>query len=455
MSEVQDKGRAAKEAAKSLSSLPTAQKDLALVAIAKALRAGTSRILAANAQDLAAASALPKSVTKRLELDGKKVESMAAGFDVIGKFPDPVGSKVESWTLDNGLSISRIRVPLGVLAFIYEARPNVTCEATSLALKSGNAIVLRGGKEAIATNTMLVTIMREALASTFVPADAVQLITDTSHEAAAELMALRECIDVLIPRGGAGLIRAVVEKAKVPVIETGAGNCHAYVDESADLQTAERIILNAKLSSPYVCNALEHVLVHRAIADAFIPRLASALSAKGVEVRVHENAARLLPNAKKMTEQELYQEYLDLIIGIQIVDNVEQAAAHINQYGTHHSDAIIADIGANGPTEAQPSAKAPTRAGASAAQGPSTMSSPPTRAIGSSTAAHAIAHFTQTVDSACVYVNASTRFTDGFTMGFGGEVGISTQRLHARGPIGLKELCTTKLVILGNGQIRE
>lgn len=413
MGEVQEKGRKAKQAAAHLAYAKTGAKDAALAAIAKALRQNTGLILQANAQDLAAVSSLPKSVTKRLELTGPKVEAMAAGFDVIWKFPDPVGSVVENWRLGNGLKISRVRVPLGVLAFIYEARPNVTTEATSLALKSGNAIILRGGKEAIRTNMALVKIMQEALATSGMPSEAVQLIEDTSHEAAAELMRMRECVDVLIPRGGAGLIRAVVENAKVPVIETGAGNCHVYVDASADFPAAERIILNAKLSSPYVCNALEHVLVHRGIAEKFIPRLCASLAKAGVEVRGCERTCAIIPQAKPMSEQELYQEYLDLIIGIKVVDGTEAAVAHINKYGTHHSDAILTGI-----------------------------------------PAHA-AYFTQRVDSCCVYVNASTRFSDGYTMGFGGEVGISTQRLHVRGPIGLKELCTTKLVIKGSGQVRE
>lgn len=412
MGEVEEKCRRAREASAVLSCANAGDKDAALSSIAASIRRNLHGIMEANAKDLKAASGLPKSVTKRLELDGNKIEAMAAGFDVIVKFPDPVGSTVERWKLADGLRIRRVRVPLGVLAFIYEARPNVTTEAASLALKSGNVIVLRGGSEAINTNKALVKLMCEALSSAGLPADAVQLIEDTSHETAAELMRMRGYVDVLIPRGGAGLIRAVVDNARVPVIETGAGNCHAFVDRSADLEMAERIIMNAKLSSPYVCNALEHVLVHKSIAGRFVPRIYARLTKAGVEVRGDEKACGMVPGAKRMTGEELYQEYLDLILGIIVVEGVEQAASHINKYGTHHSDAII--------TRSRKNAR----------------------------------YFTSKVDSCCVYVNASTRFSDGYTMGFGGEVGISTQRLHVRGPIGLKELCTTKLVCEGSGQIR-
>ena len=413
MGEVEEKCIAAKKAAALLAALPAETKNRALLAAKDALVKNASSILEANRADLVASSSLPKSVTKRLELNEKKITAMAEGFNVIAGFPDPVGSVAEKWKLASGLKISRVRVPLGVLAFIYEARPNVTTESTSLALKSGNAIILRGGKEAISTNKALVKIMQQAFSASGVPSDAVQLIEDTSHEAAAQLMRMRGFVDVLIPRGGAGLIKAVVENARVPVIETGAGNCHAYVDSSADLGIAEKIILNAKLSSPYVCNALEHVLIHKRIAKKFVPLLSASLAKAGVEVRGDETVCKLVPSAKRMTEEEQYLEYLDLIIGIRIVDSVEQACTHINKYGTHHSDAII--------TKSRKNAK----------------------------------HFASTVDSCCVYVNASTRFSDGYTMGFGGEVGISTQRLHARGPIGLKELCTTKLVCTGSGQIRE
>ena len=412
MGEVFEKCTKAKEAAASLSCAKTKIKNAALLAIAASIRSRTKGILAANRRDLKAASALPASVTKRLELDGGKIRAMASGFEAIAAFPDPVGSVAEKWELANGLKVRRVRVPLGVLAFIYEARPNVTAEAASLALKSGNAIVLRGGKEAILTNMALAAAIREPLASCGLSPECVQLIEDTSHEAAAELMGMRGLVDVLIPRGGAGLISSVVENARVPVIETGAGNCHAYVDADADLGMAEKIILNAKLSSPYVCNALEHVLVHRSVAEKFVPRLCESLSHKGVEIRGDAEVARLYPQAKIMSEKELYEEYLDLIIGIKIVGGIEEAIAHINKYGTHHSDAIV--------TSSKKSA----------------------------------ALFSEKVDSCCVYVNASTRFSDGATLGFGGEVGISTQRLHARGPIGLRELCTTKLVCEGTGQIR-
>ncbi|HIH18429.1 TPA: glutamate-5-semialdehyde dehydrogenase [Candidatus Micrarchaeota archaeon] len=413
MGEVEEKCIKAKKAASILAALPTEIKDRALLAAKDALVKNANEILEANKADLDASFSLPKSVTKRLELNDKKIAAMAEGFGVIASFPDPVGSVAEKWKLASGLKISRVRVPLGVLAFIYEARPNVTTESTSLALKSGNAIILRGGKEAISTNRALVKVMQKAFSENGIPADAVQLIEDTSHEAAAQLMKMRGYVDVLIPRGGAGLIKAVVENARVPVIETGAGNCHAYVDEGADLSMAEKIILNAKLSSPYVCNALEHVLVNSRIAEKFVPRLCESLAKAGVEIRGDEVVAKMVPSSKLMTEKELYDEYLDLVVGIKIVKDVNEAIVHINKYGTHHSDAIIT--------------KSKTNA----------------------------ALFARMVDSCCVYVNASTRFSDGYTMGFGGEVGISTQRLHARGPIGLKELCTTKLVCEGAGHVRE
>jgi len=413
MDEVENKCAKAKQAATILAIAPTETKDNALLAAKEALVKNTDTILEANRSDLEASAHLPKSVTKRLELNGKKIAGMAEGFGVIAGFPDPISSVAEKWKLGNGLKISRVRVPLGVLAFIYEARPNVTTEATSLAIKSGNAIILRGGKEAINTNKALVKVMQQAFSQNGIPADSVQLIEDTSHEAAARLMKMRGYVDVLIPRGGASLIKAVIENARVPIIETGAGNCHVYVDSSADLGMAERIILNAKLSSPYVCNALEHVLVHKRIAKSFVSILSASLTKAGVEVRGDEQVCKLVPNTKRMTEEEQYLEYLDLIIGIKVVGSVENACLHINKYGTHHSDAIV--------TKSKKNSK----------------------------------YFAATVDSCCVYINASTRFSDGYTMGFGGEVGISTQKLHARGPIGLKELCTTKLVCNGTGNVRE
>ncbi|VVC04642.1 Gamma-glutamyl phosphate reductase [Candidatus Burarchaeum australiense] len=413
MGDVEEKCMKAKAASEIMKNAATSEKNRALLAIAKALRAHSSAILAANKADLAASASLPLSVRKRLELNEKQLASMASGFELIAKFPDPVGQVMKKWKLKNGLRISRVRVPLGVIAFIYESRPNVTAEASSLALKSGNAIVLRGGKEAINSNRALVRTMQSALAASGLPADAVQLIEDTTHEGAAQLMQMRQYVDVLIPRGGAGLIRAVVENAKIPVIETGAGNCHVYVDEGADLKMAECIILNAKLTSPYVCNALEHVLVNEKVAAKLLPSLYDKLLKAGVEVRGCDRTRRILEKARPMNEGELYQEYLDLIIGIKLVGDVRQAIDHINRYGTHHSDTIVTKNKKNA------------------------------------------ALFASQVDSCCVYVNASTRFTDGYTMGFGGEVGISTQRLHARGPIGLEELTTTKLVIEGTGQVRE
>ncbi|MDO8339248.1 MAG: glutamate-5-semialdehyde dehydrogenase [Candidatus Burarchaeum sp.] len=413
MGEVEEKCRRARAASEIMKNAATPDKNRALLAIATALRQNSAQILAANKKDLTASSSLPLSVRKRLELSEKSITSMASGFELISKFPDPVGQVVKKWEIRNGLRISRVRVPLGVIAFIYESRPNVTAEAASLALKSGNAIVLRGGKEAINSNRAIVRAMQGALAATGLTADAVQLIEDTSHEGAATLMQQRGLVDVLIPRGGAGLIKAVVENAKVPVIETGAGNCHVYVDEGADLAMAERIILNSKLFYPYVCNAMEHLLVHSSIASKLLPSLYTSLTKAGVEVRGCERTCKLLKGAKLMTESELYDEYLNLIMGIKIVDNVQQAISHINKYGTHHSDSIITNDG------------------------------------------HDAKLFTQQVDSCCVFVNTSTCFSDGYTMGFGGEVGISTQRLHARGPMGLEELTTTKLVIEGSGQVRE
>ncbi len=413
MSEVERKCRLAREASVQMKYASTEVKNKVLRAVAKELKANTDTILAANKKDLEAAANLPISLRKRLELDREKIKAMAAGFLAVSKLPDPVGEVVEKWKLKNGLKVSRVRVPLGVIAFIYESRPNVTAEAASIVLKSGNAIVLRGGSEAVHSNVAIANVVRSACEEKRLPREAVQMIESADRESAAELMRMREYIDVLIPRGGAGLIRAAIENARVPIIETGAGNCHIYVDKSADLKMAENIIMNAKLSSPYVCNAVEHVLVHEKIAPKFIPRLYEKMTEAGVEFRGCDRTRMFIKGASAMSPEELSTEYLDLIIGVKLVGDTRQAIDHINRYSTHHSDAII--------TKSKKDAKL----------------------------------FTERVDSCCVYVNASTRFTDGYAFGLGGEVGISTQRLHARGPLGLRELTTTKMIIEGKGQIRK
>ncbi|HEY8391924.1 MAG TPA: glutamate-5-semialdehyde dehydrogenase [Capillibacterium sp.] len=408
-------GQKAKAAARAMANLSATEKNKALLAVADGLIANQERILAVNREEVAAARAagLKSSFVERLTLNPDRIAGMVEGIREIVRLDDPVGTVEKMWRRPNGLQIGQMRVPLGVVAIIYEARPNVTVDAAALCLKTGNSVLLRGGSEALKTNEILVRVMQEALSRTALPPEAIQLVASPQREAAVALMKMREYVDVLIPRGGAGLIKTVVESAQVPVIETGVGNCHIYVDASAQLPTAVEIVLNAKTQRPSVCNALETLLVHQEIAPSFLPLCGEELRRAGVEVRGCPQTLTYLPWAKPATEEDWTTEYLDLILAVKVVPDFTAAVEHINRYGTGHSESIItADY----------------------------------------TAAR---RFLQEVDAAAVYVNASTRFTDGFEFGFGAEVGISTQKLHARGPMGLLALTTTKYIIYGDGQIRK
>lgn len=407
-------GTRAKAASGVLACASTAQKNKALCAIADNLLSQTPQILAANAEDIAAGkqAGMRDSLLDRLRLDEKRIAGMAQGVREVASAADPVGRVLWGETRPNGLQIRKISVPLGVIAVIFEARPNVTSDAASLCLKAGNAVILRGGKEAIRSNTAIADCMRSAVEQAGLPADCIQLVADTSRESANALMKMNDCIDVLIPRGGAGLIRAVVENATVPVIETGTGNCHVYVDKDADLAMAADIVFNAKVSRPSVCNACESLLIHRDIADKAIVPLCAKLREANVEIRGDETVCALVPDAVPATEQDYATEFLDYIISVKVVQNVEEAARHIAVNGTGHSECIVTQ-------------------NYDAAQ-----------------------YFLSHVDAAAVYVNASTRFTDGGEFGFGAEIGISTQKLHARGPLGLVNLTAEKYIILGSGQIR-
>lgn len=398
-----------------LQKLTTEEKNNALQAVASALEHQSARILTANGKDyeIAKQGGMAEGLLDRLKLTDSRIESMAEGLRQIAKLDDPVGEVMETFDRPNGLHISKVRVPMGVIGIIYEARPNVTADAFGLCFKTGNAVILKGGKDAFYSNEAITEIIRETLCGMNIPADAIQLITDNDRAVTTAFMQLKQYVDVLIPRGGAGLIRAVVENSTIPVIETGTGNCHIYVDEDADLEQAIPIIINAKTQRIGVCNACESLLVHEKIADRFLPALGEALKEKSVEIRGDRKVMTLIPDALEATEADYGTEYLDYIISMKTVASVEEAVAHINKYNTRHSDAILTENTAHAET------------------------------------------FLQGVDSACVYVNASTRFTDGFEFGFGAEIGISTQKLHARGPMGLKELTTYKYLIRGNGQIRE
>ncbi|XEC92394.1 glutamate-5-semialdehyde dehydrogenase [Weissella sagaensis] len=407
-------GQQGKAAALALSQLSTTIKNQVLLAMADALVEKTPEILAANHEDLASQTGLEDKFIDRLTLTADRLAGIADGVRKVADLPEPIGNVERGWTTESGLQISQKRVPLGVVGIIYEARPNVTADSAALCFKSGNAVILRGGKEALQTNIKMAAVLRAVLAEFDLPQDAIQMITETSHELAQQFMRLNQYVDVLIPRGSSRLIQTVVQHATVPVIETGAGNCHIYVDETADLQMAEDIILNAKTQRPSVCNATEKLLVNAAIAADFLPKIARALAEKHVEIRGDEQACQILGDqAKPAQVADWDTEYNDYIIAIKVVNNLEEAVNHINKHNTKHSEAIIT-------TNYEHSQQ-----------------------------------FTQQIDAACVYVNASTRFTDGFEFGFGAEIGISTQKLHARGPMGLKELTTTKYVILGQGQIRE
>ena len=407
-------GRRAKDVSRILNNLGSREKNMGLEEAARALLEGEDEILAANEEDCdkAASNGMSQGLLDRLRLTPARINSMADGLLQVASLEDPVGEVLSMKKRPNGLMIGKKRVPLGVIAMIYESRPNVTSDAFGLCFKSGNAVILKGGSDALRSNQAIVKCLREGLARAGLPEDGVQLVEDTSRDTTRELMRLNEYVDVLIPRGGAGLIRSVVENSTVPVIETGTGNCHIYVDETADLNMALDIIYNAKTQRVGVCNACESLVVHRSVAGQFLPLLKKRLADKNVEIRADEDARAIVPEFKAATEADWGTEYLDFILSLKIVDSVEEAIAHINRYNTGHSESIITSDYFN-------------------AQ-----------------------QFLNEIDAAAVYVNASTRFTDGEEFGFGAEIGISTQKLHARGPMGLKELTTTKYIIYGDGQIR-
>ena len=387
----------------------------AVCKMAEALEANADKILSANRKDAAAARAkgLKLALLDRLTLDKRKIANMARCLREVAELADPVGAIINTWTRPNGLVIGQMRVPLGVVGVIYESRPDVTSDAAGICIKSGNAVILRGGSDAINSNVAIGEALRGALARTAVPVDAVQVVSSTDRRVAEEFMQMRKYVDVLIPRGGADLIRTVVEKASVPVIETGTGNCHVYVEEDADLDKAVPIIVNAKCQRPGVCNAAEKLLVHSSVAERFLPVAIAALRAEGVEVRGCKKTAKIVSDVKLATEEDWYTEYLDLIIGVKVVKDLDEAIAHINKYGTKHSESILT---ANFDKALR---------------------------------------FIREVDSAAVYWNASTRFTDGNQFGLGAEIGVSTQKLHVRGPMSAQHLTTTKYFIFGSGQIRK
>ncbi len=407
-------GSRAKEVSRVLNNLGSTPKNEGLKAVAQALMDGKDKILEANQKDVQAALAkgMNPGLVDRLSLNDARIQAMAEGLLQVASLDDPVGEVISMKPRPNGLLIGQKRVPLGVIGMIYEARPNVTADAFGLCFKSGNAVILKGGSDALESNKAIVVQIREGLKSAGLPEDAVQLIESTDREVTRQFMRLNEYLDVLIPRGSAGLIRSVVENSTVPVIETGTGNCHIFVDESADLDMALNIIFNAKTQRIGVCNACESLVVHRAVAEEFLPLLKARLDEKQVEIRADQEACALVDGFVPAAEEDWGREYLDYILSLKLVDSIDEAIAHINRYNTKHSEAIITSDYAN-------------------AQ-----------------------RFLNEIDAAAVYVNASTRFTDGFEFGFGAEIGISTQKLHARGPMGLKELTTTKYIIYGNGQVR-
>ena len=415
MSNLVEMGKKAKAAAVVLATLSTPVKNKALLASADAILAAKEDILAKNKEDVEAALAngIKGAFIDRLTLNDARVADMADGLRQVAKLDDPVGEVLSMKKLDNGLVVGQKRVPMGVIGIIFEARPNVTADAFGLCLKAGSAVILRGGKEAFKTNHAVVNAIRLALKAEGLPEDCVQMVPDTSRETANEMMRLNGYLDVLIPRGGAGLINSVVQNSTVPVIQTGVGNCHVYVDESADFEKAAKIVINAKTQRPGVCNACESLLVHEKIAEAFLPEIGKALQERKVEIRGDEMTQKLVEGAVPATEEDWATEYADYILSTRVVKDIDAAIEHIRKYSTGHSEAIVTE----NYTNAQ--------------------------------------RFLNEVDAAAVYVNASTRFTDGGQFGFGAEIGISTQKLHARGPMGLKELTTTKYIIYGDGQIRE
>ncbi len=405
-------GENAKLAARKIRCLSAEERNAALLSCAAGLCNNLEYILAENEVDLKNAidNHVGEALLDRLKLSPERILSMADGLRQIAALPDPLGEVLAMNTMPNGLKIGKQRVAMGVIGIIYEARPNVTSDAFGLCLKAGSSVILRGGKEAIHSNIAIVKVFRE---NSGLPEDIVTLITDTSRETANRFMKLKEYVDVLIPRGGAGLIQSVIENSTIPVIETGIGNCHIFVDETADADNAIRIIMNAKTQRPAVCNACETVLIHKGIAKRILPELCEQLYSKNVEIRADSNVKAMIPSVIDATDEDYATEFHDYILAMRVVDDIDCALAHIEKYSTGHSEAIL--------TESYKNSQ----------------------------------RFLDEVDSACVYVNASTRFTDGEQFGFGAEIGISTQKLHARGPMGLKELTTTKYIIYGNGQIRE
>lgn len=412
---VKAKAQAAKQAAAKLAVTSTAVKNAALLAMAAALEAKQSEILAANERDMTAAAAkgMKSSMLDRLKLTAERISGMADGLRQVAGLADPVGNVIDGKTLPNGLHITKIRVPLGVIGIIYEARPNVTADAAGLCLKSGNAVILKGGSEAMESNKTVTAILAQAAEGAGIPAGSIQFIDTSDRQAVQDLIHMNGLVDVVIPRGGAGLIQAVVRNASVPVIETGAGVCHTYVDKDADVEMAMKIAFNAKVQRPSVCNAMETLLVHKDIADKFLPMMLMMYNSSAVEIRGDEAVQEYSGQVHPATEEDWSTEYGDLRLSVKIVDSIEDAMAHIAKYGTGHSECIVTN-------------------NYQAAQ-----------------------LFQYTVDAAAVYVNASTRFTDGNEFGFGAEIGISTQKLHARGPMALPELTSTKYLINGNGQVRK
>jgi glutamate-5-semialdehyde dehydrogenase len=412
---IQEQGIHAKAASRKLAVLSTVAKNEALKSLAEILLARKQLIISENIKDIEEGrrKGLSNAMLDRLLLNETRIEDMAKGLVHLINLPDPVGEVMHMWQRPNELQIGKMRVPLGVIGIIYEARPNVTVDAAGLCLKSGNAVLLRGGSEAIHSNKIIVELLREALKNTKVPIDAVQMVETTEREAVDEMLKMHEYLDVLIPRGGSGLIQYVVHNATVPVIETGIGNCHVYIDAQANLDKGVKIVYNAKTQRPAVCNAMETLLVHEAVAETFLPQVAAELAKKQVELRGCPRTKEILGDINLATEEDYATEFLDYILAIKVVSSVEEAVEHIEKYGSRHSEAII--------TENYTTAR----------------------------------YFQKVIDAAAVYINASTRFTDGAEFGFGAEMGISTQKLHARGPMGLTELTTIKYVIYGDGQIRD
>ena len=414
MSELTEMGKRAKTASFEMSRLGTVEKNKALLMVADALLKNSSDIIRANKIDLehGEENNMSPALMDRLRLTEERLEGIAEGVRQVADLDDPIGEILSMKKRPNGLMVGQMRVPMGVIGIIYESRPNVTVDSFALTFKSGNAVILRGGSDCIHSNLVLVKVIREALQKAGVPEDSVQLVENTDRAVATELMRLKEYLDLLIPRGGAGLIRSVCENATVPVIETGTGNCHIYIDASADPDQAVRIVRNAKLQRLGVCNAAESLVIHRDIAEEVLPLIAADLAADDCEIRGDEDSQKISQFVVPATEEDYGKEYLDKIISAKIVDSVDEAIAHINKYSTGHSESILTKDYANAQK------------------------------------------FLREVDSACVYVNASTRFTDGFEFGFGAEIGISTQKLHARGPMGLLALTSTKYIVYGDGQIR-